>query len=367
MQASGAARHAPLRSEQVTDRTVGFGIVGTGMIAPVHVAAIAECPGARLAAVADAVEDRARDFGGRHGVAWFGDYREMLRDPEVDIVCVCTPSGLRGDIAVDAARAGKHVICEKPLEITLRKADAVISECDRAGVKLAVIMQNRFLEGVQAAKKLMDEGRLGRPVLGDAYVKWYRPQSYYDSSSWRGTWAMDGGGVLINQAIHYIDLLQWMMGPVESIQAITATLARSIEVEDTAVACLRFASGALGVIEACTSAYPGVAAKLELRGEAGTLVLEDGRIVYQSIEGEEAPAASSAEGMGGASNPSAISDIGHIRQIADMVDAVQNDRSPMIDGREGRKAIEIILGIYEASRTGRIVELPLERSLDPSA
>lgn len=337
-------------------KELGFGIIGAGAVAPNHIDAIEKADGARFVAVADTVEERARRVGEENGVAWYTDYRHMLENPDIDVVCVCVPCGIRGQIIMDAAAFGKHVVAEKPLEITLEKTDAAIEACDRAGVKLAVMFQNRCLDDIQELKRSIDDGRLGRLVLGDAYVKWYRPQSYYDVAKWRG---FDGGGALINHAIHYVDLLQWIMGPVEMVSGFTGTLVRKIEVEDTAVACLRFKNGALGVIEACTSPYPGLPAKLEIQGEKGTIITENGNIMYVSIEGEdEYHAQCSDGGMGGASSP-AVSPVGHARQIADMVASINEDRPPMVDGHEGRKAVEIVLAIYESSRTGKTINLPL--------
>lgn len=338
---------------------VGFGIVGAGMIAPIHIEAIEATRHARFVAIADPIEERAAKLGAEHNARWYSDHRRMLQDREIDVVCVCTPSGMRGQVAVDAARAGKHVLVEKPLETTLQKADAVIKACDDAGVMLAAVMQCRFLKGNADLKSDIIANRLGKLVLGDAQVKWHRPQSYYDSSSWRGTWKLDGGGALMNQGIHYVDLLQWFMGPVEIVTAHTATLTRRIEVEDTAVAILKFANGALGTIAACTSTYPGTPARMEVRGERGTVIVESGQTIMRCIEGEPDSAASTAETVGGASDPSAIGMSGHQMQIADVVSAIRNGHPPMIDGREARKALEIILAIYESARIGGPVSLPL--------
>ncbi len=341
-------------------RKLGFGIIGAGAICPLHLAAIERCEGAELAGVADVSAERARSVGEAHQVPWHTDYHDLLRDPNVDVVCVLTPSGLRAPVCVDAARAGKHIVAEKPLEVTLDRVDSIIDECDAAGVNLAVIFQLRFLPGVQEVAKAVFEGRLGKPVLGDAYVKWFRSQDYYDSATWRGTWALDGGGALMNQGIHYIDLLQWFLGPTRSVYGHVATLVRErIEVEDTAVACLTFESGALGVIEACTSANVGRPARLELRGEKGTVVLEDGNVVFWDICGEEPFAAPHVDTGSGATHPMAITSVGHEAQIRDMVVAINESRAPVVDGREARKAIEIISAIYKSSESGQPVSLPL--------
>ena len=338
---------------------LGFGIIGIGAVSPLHLAAIESSPGARLAAVADVTVERAKRIGEQRGVPWFADYREMLASPDVDVVCVCTPSGLRGEICIAAARAGRHVVSEKPVEVTLAKIDAVIEECGRAGVKLAAIHQIRFAPGVQAVKQAILEGRLGRLVMGDAMVKWFRSQEYYDSAAWRGTWALDGGGALMNQGIHYVDLLQWMMGPVETVFGCVDTLVRDIEVEDTAAACLKFTNGAVGIIEACTSAYKGVPAKLEIRGDKGVVIVEDGNVTHWQIEGEDCRAPEAVDIGSGASNPMAIGSAGHTVQISDMVCAINENRSPLVDGLEARKPVEIITAVYRSSRTGEAVKLPL--------
>jgi UDP-N-acetyl-2-amino-2-deoxyglucuronate dehydrogenase len=341
-------------------KKLGFGIIGAGAISPLHIYGIDACEGARLAAIADVSEERARAIGQERDIPWYTDYHEMLADPDVDVVCILTPSGLRAPVCIDAARAGKHIVAEKPLEVTLEKVDSIITECDKAHVNLAVIFQIRFLPGVVAVHKAVAEGRLGKLILGDAYVKWHRAQDYYDSATWRGTWALDGGGALMNQGVHYVDLLQWMMGPVETITGHIDTLVRQrIEVEDTAVACLKFANGALGVIEACTSAKAGVPARLEIRGEKGTVVIEDGNVVTWDVEGEEGFVAESVDTGSGSTNPMAITSLGHEAQIRDMVDAINEGRPPIVDGREARKAIEIISGVYRSSQTGMPIKLPL--------
>ena len=341
-------------------KEIGFGIIGAGAICPLHIAAIEASEGARLVAIADVSADRARAVGEEKGISWYADHKELLRNPEVDVVCALTPSGLRAPVCIDAARAGKHIIAEKPFEVTLERVDSIINECDKAGVKLAVIFQVRFQPGAQAACKAAIDGRLGKLILGDACIKWHRDQDYYDSATWRGTWEFDGGGALMNQGIHYVDLLQWAMGPVESIFGHTDTLVRQrIEVEDTAVACLRFKNGALGVIEACTSAHKGQPARLEIRGEKGTVIVEDGNVVLWDVPGEEDFVVEKADTGSGATNPMAISSHGHQAQIADMVQAIRENRPPIVDGREARKAIEIISGIYRSSQSGKPISLPL--------
>jgi predicted dehydrogenase len=291
----------------------------------------------------------------------------LLADPAVQVVTIGTPSGAHLEPAVAAARAGKHVIVEKPLEITLKRCDAMIEACRQAGVTLATIFPSRFHESSQVLKKAVDKGRFGRLTMGDAYVKWYRTQQYYDSGAWRGTWALDGGGALMNQAIHSVDLLTWIMGPVVEITAHTATLAHErIEVEDVAVATLRFASGALGVIEASTAAYPGFLKRIEIHGSEGSAVLEEEDITKWDFakttrQDEELRArmAGKTKTGGGAADPAAIGHHGHTAMFKDVLKAIQKGTSPLVDGGEGRRSVEIILGIYKSAETGRAVSLPL--------
>jgi predicted dehydrogenase len=294
----------------------------------------------------------------------------MLAHPGVDIVCVCTPSGAHRDPAVKSARAGKHVVVEKPLEITLARCDAIIEACESAGVRLCTIFPSRFTSANVRLKEAVTGGRFGRLTLGDTYVKWWRTQEYYDSGGWRGTWNLDGGGALMNQAIHNVDLLYWLMGDVESIVAQTATLAHHrIEVEDTAVASLRFKNGALGVIEAATSAYPGLLKRTEIQGDRGSARVEQDDITLWEFQ-EKVPSdneifAAMAGQTGfkaGASDPRGITHVGHRDQLIDFVEAIDKGRDPLVDGKEGRKSVEIIRAIYRASESGQAVKLPLSES-----
>src|SRR5689334_3401841 len=260
----------------------GFGIVGTGVIAALHAAAIRTLPGARLAAVTDVATGAAGTFAAARGCAAEPDLDALLARPDVHVVCVCVPSGLHAEIGVRAARAGKHLAVEKPVDVTLAAADRLIEAARDAGVALTVISQHRFDPGLIELKRLIGDGALGRLVLGEASTKWYRTQAYYDSADWRGTWAMDGGS-LMNQGVHYVDLLRWCMGPVTEVTAVCATQAHQVEVEDTALALVRFASGAVGTIMSTTAAYPGFPQRLEITGTGGTVIVEDGRIVRRAF------------------------------------------------------------------------------------
>ncbi len=349
----------------------GFGIVGCGMIAEYHTRAVNEIEGAGVVAAysrSKANAGKIAELGRVKGeVAVFDDLHAMLKRTDIDVVCICTPSGAHMEPAVAAARARKHVVVEKPLEITLPRCDAIIGACDDAGVRLCTIFPSRFTEANRHLKAAIDGGRFGRLTLGDTYVKWWRTQEYYDSGGWRGTWKLDGGGALMNQAIHNVDLIAWLMGDVASVQAITATLAHErIEVEDTAVAALRFTNGALGVIEATTAAYPGLLKRTEIHGSKGSARVEqDDVTLWNFAEARPEDAAilgglTAASGFSaGASDPRGINHAGHREQLADFLRAIDTAGAPRVDGREGRRSVEIIRAIYRSAELGEAVELPL--------
>jgi len=335
----------------------GFGIVGTGVIAAIHADAIAMVPDARLAAVTDVAVGAAAAFAAAHGCAPEPDLDALLARPDVDVVSVCVPSGLHAEVGVRAARAGKHLVVEKPIDVTLEAADRLIDAARAAGVALTVISQHRFDPGLIEAKRLLDEGALGRLVLGEASTKWYRTQAYYDSAAWRGTRAMDGGS-LMNQGIHYVDLLRWCMGPVREVTALCATQTHQIEVEDTSLAALRFSSGALGTIVSSTSVFPGFAQRLEITGTGGTITIEDGAIVRRSLAGgAHEPGGPPGGPAAAGSNPAAVDVASHAAQLADLLAAIEAGRRPAVTGESGRAALEIICAIYESARTGRAVTL----------
>ncbi|MCA9241204.1 MAG: Gfo/Idh/MocA family oxidoreductase, partial [Planctomycetales bacterium] len=327
--------------------------------------AINEVRGAKLVACFDRNPSSAAALGEEFGIRAYATLKEMLADPQVDAVTIGTPSGAHLEPTLAAAKAGKHVIVEKPLEVTTKRCDRAIAACEEAGVKLAAIFPSRFHDSAVKMKAAIDKGRFGRITLGDAYVKWFRTQAYYDSGAWRGTWKLDGGGALMNQAIHTVDLLQWLMGDVVQVQAQTALLAHErIEVEDTVVATLQFASGALGVIEATTAAYPGYLKRIEVHGSQGTAVLEEEDIktwdFAKPLKSDEAilkAMKSKRSTGGGAADPGAIGHHGHALQIADFVKAIQKDGNPAINGHEGRKSVAIIEAVYKSAKTGRAVKL----------
>ncbi len=339
-----------------------FAIVGAGNIARVHAQALSAIPEARVAVICSRTEASGRALAVAHAADWTPDYADAVTRPGVDVVVVCTPSGTHGEIALAAARAGKHLVVEKPLEITVPRVDAIIEAAQRAGVQLACIFPTRFRAGVPHVKAAIDGGRLGRLTSAEAAITWWRPQSYYNSS-WRGTWRLDGGGALMNQAIHSLDLLRYLAGPVASVVGRVATLAHRMETEDTAVAMLAFRDGALGVIQAATSAWPGDPARVMLHGDRGSIGLEEGRIIrWQLTDGspdEEARMLALETAMGsGASDPMGIHVEPHRRQLADFVAAVREGRPPLVDGREGRHAVELVRAVYHSAATGEPVTLP---------
>jgi UDP-N-acetyl-2-amino-2-deoxyglucuronate dehydrogenase len=335
--------------------TYGFAIIGCGAIAPVFADAVAQLEAARLVAVADAVEERARSFGERYAAQWHTDFRELFRRRDVDTVCVLTWSGRHAEIGIEAAQAGKHVLTTKPLDVTLEKMDRLIEVCRDHGVKLAAVHQVRSCPAFVRTKAAIAEGRLGRIYFGNACIPWWRSQEYYDSAEWRGTWQWDGGGCLMNQGIHTIDILQWLAGPVAEVQAYSGTVAHDIEVEDAAVAALRFENGALGVIMGSTAVHKGLPSRIEILGETGNVVIEGDSIIRWQVGDEEELAPFSGSAFG-ATDPSAgmkEAVAGHVEQIGDFLRAIEEDREPLVSGWEARKAVALVLAIYESARTGR--------------
>ena len=343
---------------------IRFALIGAGNIGRIYGDAFAHVPDAEIAVVCDPVIAAAEALAGKVGAAYTGDYAEAVTRTDVDAVVVATPSGTHAEIAVAAAEAGKHLLVEKPLDITLERVDAIVAAAEKTGVTLGSVFPLRFSAGVHKTRLALAAGRLGRLALADVFVKWYRPQSYYDGS-WRGTWALDGGGALMNQSIHQIDLAQWLAGPVTSVIGRTATLAHEMETEDTASAVLTMQNGALGVIQGSTASWPGDQARVELHGDRGTIALEEGRIVRWNLEDaspaeEEAMLNLETGGGTGAADPTAIGYEKHRRQIADFVGALREGRPPAVQGAEGRRAVEIILAIYRSAESGLPVSLPLE-------
>lgn len=340
------------------NRIIGCGVVGLGAIGPLHIKCVNAIGSARLAAVCDRVREKADQYAAENGCKAYYDFDEMLRDPQIDLVHICVPSGMHADLGVRAARAGKHVLTEKPIDVTLEAADRLIAACDEAGVLLSCISQHRFADDLIAAKNAVESGRFGRITFGGSYTKWYRSQEYYDSGDWRGTWKLDGGGALMNQSVHYVDMLQWLCGEVDEVTAYCGTLAHErIEVEDVAAAILKFKIGAIGMLEGNTTAYPGFQQRVDVYGTGGSVIIENDVIrewrFRDEAGGRTGGAAAEAAGAGSA----AIQANCHQRQIQDVVDAVAQGRRPGITGRDARHPLAVILAVYESSRTGRAVKV----------
>lgn len=338
-------------------------LVGCGRISRNHFEAIERVDGFSLVAVCDIDQDRARAYGDRHGVPWFQDEAAMLDAVESDVVAVCTPSGLHPQHGVAAARAGRHVICEKPMAISLAGADDLVEACDKAGVQLFVVKQNRLNPPVQLLRRAIDRGRFGRIYMANTTVRWTRPQDYYDQAPWRGTWEFDGGAFM-NQASHYVDLIQWLVGPVESVMAKTATLARRIESEDSGVAILRFRSGAIGVIEVTMLTYPrNLEGSITILGETGTVRV--GGTAVNRIESWQFADYDDDDKLIDAANynPPNVYGFGHEGYYRNVLEVLRGRAQPDTDGRAGRKSLELILGIYQSAKSGREVSLPLRSAV----
>ncbi len=338
--------------------SVGFGIIGAGMIGKVHAEAISAISGAKLVAVYGRNDAPAQELAAKYGAQAFTNLTQFFAHPDLQIVNICSPSGMHLEHGKMAVAAGKHILVEKPIEITCARADELLAACAEAKVKIGVIFQSRFLAAVQKIKQAVDEGKLGKIFLADAYVKWYRAPEYYAQGSWHGQLALDGGGALINQAIHTIDLLRWIMGPVAVVNAMKGALRYPhIEGEDTLVGNVKFANGALGVVVAATSVSPGFKRRLEISGERGTIVLDGDTIGTWAIEGEAENDLQGEQLTDGSSNPAAISTEGHRRQIEDMMHAVLENRVPLIDGSEGRKSLELVEALYRAANENQTIKL----------
>lgn len=339
----------------MSQQVVRFGIIGAGMIADYHRQAIAANAGlgARLVAVGDVVCERFAEISAKFGVPCALP-EEVLANPEVDVVCICTPSGEHAAQVVRAAQAGKHVLVEKPMALNLASADAAIRACERAGVRLGVVLQRRAEPLFQRIRQAIDAGDLGGLTLSVVTIPYFRPASYYAQAAWRGTWALDGGGVLMNQGIHLVDLLLWYMGDPVQVRAYASTLHRKIEVEDTLAATLRFKNGALATITATTTAAPGFPHRLEIYGTGGGIQVEGeavGRwqLCEPAVAKVEPPECATVATAGAGGDPRGIAATGHISIVRDFIDAVRRGRAPLTDGHEGRRSVAAILAIYEAA------------------
>lgn len=344
-------------------KTIGIGIIGTGSIAAKHVLAINELHDAELVAVCHHDPIKAAAAENVFGVPGYSDIHEFLSHPGLDVVCICTPSGVHLEPALAAAKAGKHVIIEKPLEISLGRADELIEACESTHVKLAVIFQNRFSPDYIKLKEGIQNGDFGKILMGNAYINWFRDTSYYKTSRWKGTLKGDGGGAFINQGIHTIDLLLDLMGEVKSVFGQIQTALYPIEGEDLGAAIVNFENGALGNITAATSLFPGYPERLEIYGTNGSAILEGGKLVQWNIIGQRSGILSSASlNPSGSSDPTAIGHQLHAEQWKQFIEAIQKNLTPVVDGKTARKSLELIRAIYASSKSDQLVKFPFSDS-----
>lgn len=331
-----------------------IGILGGGNISATHARAAATVPGCRIAAVWGQNRDTTATIAREHSVPVYLDLDQFLAHRPMDLVAIGSPSGCHADHIAAAAERGLHVLVEKPVDISVERVDAALAAASRAGVKVGVFFQDRLKPDLRRVKALVDEGRVGRVLVVSARVKWYRPPDYYANSRWRGTWALDGGGALMNQGIHTVDTLLWLLGPVVSLSAKSATQLHDIEVEDTVVATLKFESGALGTLEATTAAYPGYPRRIEISGTEGTLIVDGDNLIAADLRTPlEATLVAAAAATAGQSSPVVSDATAHQRVFEDFIDAITNNREPACSGAEGRKSVALVQAIYQSARIGR--------------
>ena len=331
------------------------GILGGGNISDTHARAARAIPGVEIAAVYGANRDKAQRLVDLYGGVRYDDLDRFFSHRPLDIVAIGSPSGLHAEQAIAAIQRGLHVLSEKPLDVTTAKVDSVIDAADRGGVKVGVFFQDRLKPDIAEMKSLIVSGRLGNPIFASGRVRWFRPAEYYATSKWRGTWALDGGGALMNQAVHTVDLLQWLFGPVKQVAARTATRLHRIEVEDTAAAVLEFENGALGIIEATTSSYPGYARRLDVSGSEGTLILDGDRLIATDLKNAAGHGTAAAKEPPPENVASAtVSDsVPHQRVFEDFIQAIRNRSTPACDARQARPSVAIIQAIYRSAKSGK--------------
>jgi predicted dehydrogenase len=332
--------------------TIHIGLIGGGNITETHARAARAIPGVEIAAIHGTNAEKIARLCREHGGTPYRDFDAFLKHRPVDLVIIGSPSGLHATQGIAAARRGLHVLTEKPIEISTARADALIEAAKQSKVQLGVIFQDRMKAHTRQLKNWLNQGLLGKPLFVDARVKWYRPPEYYSNSRWRGTLALDGGGALINQGVHTVDLLLWLLGEVVRVQARTATQLHKIEAEDTAVAILEFASGAMGIFHATTAAYPGYPRRVEISGSEGTVVLEHDRIIAAHLRNAPVTTESAALDENQSASSATVSDFrGHQAVFEDFLQAIQHKRAPACDGLEGRRSIALIESIYNAAKT----------------
>ena len=336
---------------------IRFALYGCGVISGTHARALVDVEGAELIACADLNPASAETFAEKHQIQALPDWNALLQNPDIDAVCICTPSGTHAPLAIEALNAGKHVVLEKPMGLTVAQCDDIIAAAEKSNKHITVISQLRTEPDIIRAKELIESGALGKIIMAQLHMCYYRPESYF-MGSWRGTKAMDGGGALMNQGIHGVDLLLYLAGDVKSVYAVSKTLVRDIEVEDTLSAVLEFQSGATGVIQATTSVYPGYPRRLDLNGDKGSITLEEGSVVKWDIQNNTKQDIVLQPTMfSSAATPTAISVDNHRKQFADVIRALKTGTKPLIDIYEGRRPVDLILAIYKSAEEHRVIDL----------
>jgi len=337
--------------------TFRLGLIGGGNISDTHARAALDTPGLAVAAVYGTNQEKVGRLSARCGAAPYTDFAAFLAHP-MDLVAIGSPSGLHAEQGIAAARRGLHVVTEKPLDINTARADALIAAAAEAGVKLGVFFQDRFKADLVRVKEWIDAGILGKPILADARVKWFRPTSYYGDSRWRGTLGLDGGGALINQAVHTVDLLLWWCGEVAAVQAVRKTALHRIEAEDTLVATLEFKNGAIGTLQAATSAFPGYPRRVELTGSEGTVIIEHDRLLAADLRSPPEDLRSTGDDQNASASSATVSDArGHQAVLADFLRAIETDGTPTCSGPAARKSVALVEALYKACASGKRVEL----------
>jgi len=347
-------------------KKIRSGVVGLGAIGPTHVAAVSAIEEMELAAVCDIVPEKADKIAAQYGCKAYYDFDEMLKDDSIDLIHVCLPSGMHAKFGIKAAQTGKNVLVEKPIDVTLEAAQALVDACHKAGVVLSCISQHRFDPDFAKAKEALEAGAFGKPLFGGSYTKWYRSQEYYDSGDWRGTWELDGGGALMNQSVHYVDMVQWLVGEVEEVTAYTGCLNHDrIQVEDCATAILKFKNGALGTLEGHTIAIPGFQTRLDMYGSEGSFIIENDQfrewrpkesIGEGGFYGEVSKGDKIEQGATGASS-AAIQTNSHQRQIRNVARAILGEEKLAITGEDAMKPLAVILAVYRSAKEGKAIRL----------
>jgi len=334
----------------------GIGIAGCGNISDTHADAVSALKSCKLVGACTRNPGRLDTFCNKYSLSGFTSYDEFLDHPGLDIVSVCTPTGTHLDYGKMAAKAGKHVIVEKPIEITVDRGRSLVDACRQNDVKLAVIYQNRFIDEVVRMKQMLDQGELGDVFMVSASVKWFRDQQYYSESNWRGTFKLDGGGVVINQSVHTVDLLQWLVGDVESIYAFTGTFTHeNIEAEDNAVAAMKFKNGTIGVFEASTSIDPPRERKIEMNGTAGTLILEGDNFFLKTAKTNEKNSEIQSKPSGAAGPLDGLTYKNHLKQYAQIISAISSNSEPVVSGEESLKSLAVVEALYQSANNGKPV------------